>query len=213
MISTDFVLVLCSFSKTSLVVSFDYTSQNTFQSMSDFKDIFETVENQNWVKCWFAVEIARRGLLELCKDVIRTLHSTILSKVPPGPACKTCKLHEVIPYSISVHKCKRGKCSCPSKRCNLKVCDTFRAEIEKEHKYNEISWKNTNVEEWRNNPWEIAKCFFPRDGYKAKKDAEDTDFNGIANLLINNNLFRNYLSKSSLQLCEKVRMIYKVYNF
>lgn len=175
--------------------------------MSDYTDIFRTEENQNWAKCCFAVEIARRGLLEICESEIRTFHLKILSKVKEGPACKNCSIQEIIPYSSPNHKCKHGKCNCPSKSCPLGICDTFRIQMENEHRYKELSWKNTNIEEWRNSPWEVAKCYFPKDGYITKLSAEQTDFHGIISLIINNNQLRKRFSPHTLNLACTVSKI------
>lgn len=170
--------------------------------MSHYTDIFKTPENQNWAKCWFASEITRRGLLEICKYELKNFHAIITSNLPIGP-CKSCKVQDVIPYSKS-HRCRPGQCNCPSKQCVLGICHILRTKIEQEHSYREISWKNTNVEEWRQNEWEVAKCYFPKDGYINKKTAEDTDLNGVLSFIFCNKLFKKLFSSANLQLCVKV---------
>lgn len=173
-----------------------------FQKMTDLEATFKTKENQNWAKCSFAIQIARLGLLELCKCKIRQFHLNIISKLPPGAikVCINCSESDIIPYSQPGHRCRVGQCKCPSKQCPLSVCDILKTEIEREHRYNQISWKNTNIGEWFNSSWEVAKCFFPLKGYKTKKTAEETDFNGIISLIMNNKIFERSSSLPNFQL-------------
>lgn len=171
--------------------------------MADYKDIFKSVDSQNWLKVSFAVEIARQSLLQFCNDEIAKLHSAITSTLPPGPACNGCKLSEVIPYSNENHRCKRP-CNCPPKPCPHGVCCSLRKAVEKEHRFQEISWNYTNLAAWRTDSWEIAKCYLPPDGYNSKT-AKDIDFNGVISLITNNKKIGSTFSFSNLQAeCKKV---------
>lgn len=38
--------------------------------MDDYKDIFKTAENPNWIKCLFAIRIVTQPLLEFCQREI-----------------------------------------------------------------------------------------------------------------------------------------------
>lgn len=170
--------------------------------MSEYKAIFTTKEKRNWVKCSFAIQIVRLGLLEFCKSKIDTFHSSLISKLPAGTvtACTNCSEVDVIPYSKPGHRCCRGNCRCPSKPCPLRVCDTLRTNIESEHLYNQISWKNTTIGEWLPSSWEVAKCYFPVNGYKTKKTAEETDFNGFISLMMNCKIFERSSSLLKFQI-------------
>lgn len=175
--------------------------------MSHFKDIFKTPENQNWAKCWIASEITRMGLLEICESELKSFHTQLTLNLPPNsPTCTQCKIRNIIPYSRS-HGCRQGQCRCAWKKCCLGICDELGQKIQKVHKFGEISWKNTNMEEWPHNEWEVAKCYFPMTGYLGKKTPGETDFNGIISLIINNTLFDNCFSTQNLQLCDQVRFI------
>lgn len=166
--------------------------------MADYKEIFKTAENQNWLKCCYAIQVVRQGLLDFCTHEIGKFHTAITSKLPQTnvTTCTNCKTSDVIPYSKPGHSCRVGKCRCPSSICVFGVCHILKAAIEKEHRYKHISWKNTNIAAWLLSPWEIAKCYFPPDGYKRKMTAEETDLNGIISLIKNNTIFERL---SSLQ--------------
>lgn len=175
--------------------------------MVDYKAIFKRKENQNWVKCSLAIQIARLGLIEFCKYEIGKFHIGITKTLPVGKPCTTCRLQDVIPYSKSGHKCRSGHCTCISKPCKLRVCDTMKTKIENEHMFNQISWKNTDISGWFTSPWEVAKCYFPTDGYRNKKTAEETDFNGLISLMMNCKIFERLSSLQHFQIAwEKVSM-------
>ncbi|KAH3786588.1 hypothetical protein DPMN_164695 [Dreissena polymorpha] len=61
----------------------------------------------------------------------------------------------------------------------------IRDEIEKRHRYGNGSWKNSSQNQFVSDPWEIAKCYFPVDGYYGIKSAHETDFNGIISFMLN----------------------------
>ena len=46
------------------------------------------------------------------------------------------------------------------------------------------SWINTDAPNWCTDPWQIAKCYLSKDGYKDVNQAEDTDFNKIINFIL-----------------------------
>lgn len=177
--------------------------------MAEWKEFFKTNENQNWAKCVFAIKIAREGLIEYCKKEIETFHASITSKLPQGTvtACTGCTVSDIIPYSRPGHTCKQGECKCPSKPCPFGICDKMKDNIEKEHRYKHISWKNTKISDWLCCPWEVAKCYFPLTGYQGKSD-EETDFNGLISLLINNKIFETTFSQKT---CDDVGFITSFY--
>ncbi|XP_052766385.1 uncharacterized protein LOC128207479 isoform X2 [Mya arenaria] len=84
--------------------------------------------------------------------------------------------------------------------------------IEGHHRSNGPSWKNTNANDWCSNPREVAKCFLPPDGYLNVQTADDTDINGIINLIINCKFFDNYFTDDLARpqnICTKVRDVGK----
>lgn len=184
--------------------------------MADYKKIFISAEHQNWAKCFYAFQVGRLGLLELCKNEIEDFHLHVISQLPPETiqACTHCTTTDIIPYSRPGHKCRQGHCRCPSKPCPNGICDILKAEIEREHRYTQISWKNTNIRDWCLSSWEMAKCYFPMDGYKGKTKPEDTDFNGIITLIKNNKIFERCFSPQNFHAkFDKVSLSTFVYKY
>lgn len=177
--------------------------------MKDYKDILKTAENQNWAKCSVAIWIATQPLLVFCQREIEKFHLNITLKLSPGSACYSCKLEEVIPYSKVNHRCRRP-CKCPSKPCPNNVCDKIRTAVEQQHKFKEISWQNTNIEKWQTDAWELAKCYFPLEGYKSKT-TEETDLNAILSLIHCNELLgKNFSFQDGFEkVCQRVCMLFR----
>lgn len=168
--------------------------------MTDYAAIFVTAENQNWAKYALAVHIARDGLLDFVKSQAAQLQADLIKnnlQKPLAPVCTACTTADVVPCrSSGICTFFRGKCkfhTSVSKKCPRRLCNKIRTDIEKEHRYYGPSWKNTNAKAWCTNAWEIAKCFFPPDGYLDKTTAEETDFNGILSFILNCKRFDNLL--------------------
>ncbi|XP_052226174.1 uncharacterized protein LOC127841393 [Dreissena polymorpha] len=149
--------------------------------MASLADVFKDKERTNWLKAWLAIDIAKSGLEHFADNEAHNFHQHIYSQVTstrksPLSTCTSCTTDNVW-YNNQ----------CPMQICN-KVCQ----KINNEHRYknnnkNEYcwSWKNTSAELWQTNYWEIAKCFFPPDGYAATSSIQDTDFNGVVSFLLN----------------------------
>ncbi|XP_052768188.1 uncharacterized protein LOC128208679 [Mya arenaria] len=188
--------------------------------MASYKTLFQEKKNQNWLKASVAVDIARKGLIPFVTTVVTYLHQAIRANVeqtnglPPGTTCNSCTTPNVLPCRT------RGVCggfrSLPCKfhqhahfrYCPAKICNDFMQGIEGHHRFNGPSWKNTNANDWCSNPWEVAKCFLPPDGYLNVQTADDTDINGVISLIINCRFFDNYFTDDLSQLhniCTKVR--------
>lgn len=173
--------------------------------MADCTEILTVEEIKNWAKCSYAVQITRLGLLDFCKYEIEKFHLSIITGLRQGTACNQCTVSDVIPYSRPGHGCRPGQCRCPSIPCALGVCDNIRNLVEKEHRYNQIYWKSTNMADWFLCPWEIAKCFLQEVDYKDKNTPEFTDFNSIISLIKNNRRFAKLYSFPNLEaICERV---------
>ena len=80
------------------------------------------------------------------------------------------------------------------RQCPANVCDKVFVEIAKQHRYSDPSWKNTLANDWASSPWQIAKAYFPPDGYTGNRSAQDTDLNGIISFMMNCKHFNNTFS-------------------
>lgn len=157
--------------------------------MADYKDVFKTTKNQNWAKLAVAVYIATQGLLDFVKSHIDKFQKDLLannSKTSAVLTCNTCSTTDVVPCP-SRGICNHGKCkfhTSPPKKCLNSICNNIQSDIENEHRFKTVSWKNTDARAWCTNAWQIAKCFMPP-GYLLVTTAEETDFNGLINVILN----------------------------
>ncbi|XP_060556023.1 uncharacterized protein LOC132716718, partial [Ruditapes philippinarum] len=154
----------------------------------------------NWVKASLAVLITKEGIEPFVEREIKQFQQKCLIDIcnnqgrPSGTICTNCCTEKVV--------------NCPGKRnCNVvngtcrihgnslppcpnKICHYFKTEIQKSHRYNGPSYKNTDATQWCSKSWEVAKCFMPPDGYKDVVSASDTDFNGVNSVIINCRCFQ-----------------------
>lgn len=162
--------------------------------MADYKDVFETAENQNWAKLAFACHIARQGLFNFVKQHIVQLRNDLIEK--NSRTCSTCKTSDVVPCP-SKGTCSYGRRKCrfhtsPPIKCPNGVCNNILGDIQKEHRFNKPTWKNTDATKWCTDAWEIAKCFLPCD-YRQVEKEDEIDFNGILSVVLNCNIFYKVL--------------------
>ncbi|XP_052244576.1 uncharacterized protein LOC127853827 [Dreissena polymorpha] len=144
--------------------------------MASLADVYKDKERTNWLKAWLAIDIAKSGLEHLADNEAQNFHRLIYSHV--GSSCTSCTTANVQ----------------QKKPCPRKICDQVCQKIIKEHRYNSLSWKNTSAQLWQTNYWEIAKCYFPPDGYAATSSIQDTDFNGVISFMLNCKRFDSSLS-------------------
>jgi hypothetical protein len=181
----------------------------------------------NWVKASLAVLITKEGIEPFVEDEIEQFQQKCLTDIcnnqglPSGTTCINC--------------CTENVVNCPTKRicnvvnrtcrfhrnflpavCQKKICHNFNTEIQKAHRYNGPSYKNTDATQWCSKSWEVAKCFMPPDGYKDAVSASETDFNGVNSVIINCRCFQTKvtddLSKNG-NIFDKVRQISLVFFF
>lgn len=181
--------------------------------MSNYTDLLRSLENQNWAKCAVAVSITSEGLRDLVKKEIEVFRDNILTNVrqPSAFTCNSCSTSDVLECPTNtVCKKYQGKCTFhtyPPSQCKNNICNKIRDEIIKEHLFGKPSWKNTDATKWCSDEWEIAKCYFPPNGYEDKHTAEETDFNGLISCIINCTLFKNHFR--SLTLCPHLHCVCK----
>ncbi|KAH3770592.1 hypothetical protein DPMN_171881 [Dreissena polymorpha] len=170
--------------------------------------VFTEAERTNWLKAWMAVDIAKSGLEQFVDNEAKTLHTniynTIWSSSQGAATCIGCHTANLLKCPTQGVCKKRGAHgSCPSmhdnaakqpRPCPANVCTKVHDEIVNQHAYSNPSWKNTSAQQWAKYPWEIAKAYFPPDGYVGKTSVQDTDFNGIISFMMNCNQIHNKFS-------------------
>ncbi|KAH3812381.1 hypothetical protein DPMN_140811 [Dreissena polymorpha] len=180
--------------------------------MASLADVFTEKESTNWLKAWLAVDIAKSGLDHFAENEAKTLHlniyNAVWSSVMAPAVCFGC-------HTANLLNCPtRGVCdkqgansSCKAmhdtvtnqpRPCPTYVCNKVLDEIKNLHRFARPSWKNTRADLWAQHPWQIAKAYFPPDGYTAKNSVQETDFNGIISFMMNCKHFDN---KFSFPIC------------
>ncbi|KAH3868967.1 hypothetical protein DPMN_032122 [Dreissena polymorpha] len=172
--------------------------------MAGIADVLTESERTNWLKSLLAIAIAKSGVEKFVEKEATTLHGNIYNAIlsSGAVACNGC-------HTANLLKCPTRKicikvgAQCTSmhdtalkqpRPCPANVCNRVLDEIAKQHRFSNPSWKNTSANHWSSNPWQIAKAYFPPDGYTETSSVQDTDFNGIISFMMNCKHFNNTFS-------------------
>ncbi|XP_052285448.1 uncharacterized protein LOC127881542 isoform X10 [Dreissena polymorpha] len=181
--------------------------------MAPDTNIFTDKQTNNWFKACIALNLTKDGLT----DLVVTELLNVQTKV--GRSCGQCFIQNLIPCPTQ-DVCKKRKgnnCSFHNslqpKSCQ--TCDKVKQNITLLHRFKGPSWANTKAELWATDPWEIGKCYLPRDGYSSVSSVQESDFNGVVSIVLNCTHFQTCLSAACLsppppdKQCplEKVRQI------
>jgi hypothetical protein len=179
--------------------------------MSDYKSKLGDKGFCNWIKASLAISVTKAGMQDVVCNKLELIHRTVLDEVRSEEQ-KRNNIYCFGCVTLSVVPCSKLSCNYVSKTCPFHkqyqprpcrngICDQIRQKICDSHVYRKPSWKNTHAEYWCNSYWEYAKCFMPPDGYLDKKSYDDTDFNGVVNILMNHLDFKREVD---ICVCENV---------
>lgn len=164
--------------------------------MKHYKEKLKETDFHNWLKIVLGIHFTKLTILSLVTSVIKVFHSDALTEVfgsddvGEEQICAQCLRDNIVnPNSKTFKKCSKN------------VCHQLAQQIRNNHEYSIPSWKNSRPARWCQCPWELAKCFMPRDGYLSANTAEETDLNGILSVMINHKAFRKTFP---LDVCRKV---------
>ncbi|XP_053382097.1 uncharacterized protein CXorf38 homolog [Mercenaria mercenaria] len=161
---------------------------------------------KNWITAGLAVLFTKEGIEPTVYDEIERFQQKCLSDIcnnnglPAGATCSSCCTENVVVCPTNrICNVGRGQCSFHrnsatqylASGCPNKICHNFKNEIQSAHRFYGPSYKNTDATQWCSNPWEVAKCFMPPDGYKDVTSAAETDFNGIISVIKNYKEFQS----------------------
>ncbi|KAH3724927.1 hypothetical protein DPMN_050754 [Dreissena polymorpha] len=202
--------------------------------MSDYIDIIRKPETQNWFKAAMGMNITRDCLLDIVKEITHELYNTIRKEinrkhgVPEIDVCSQCYTPNVLTCDTDNKCChyKNGRCAFHDiykpRNCSANLCNEICKEIVCRHRFRNRSkpksfqgptWVNTDASKWCAEPWQIAKCYLSKDGYKDVNKEEEADFNGIVNIMYNCEFFQMYFKDDLTQkenVCIKVLLLQKV---
>ncbi|XP_052237781.1 uncharacterized protein LOC127849098 [Dreissena polymorpha] len=176
-------------------------------------NIFTDKQTNNWFKACIALNLTKDGLT----DLVVTELLNVQTKV--GRSCGQCFIQNLIPCPTQdvCKKRKRNNCSFHNSQQpkSCQTCDKVKQNITLLHRFKGPSWANTKAELWATDPWEIGKCYLPRDGYSSVSSVQESDVNGVVSIVLNCTHFQTCLSAACLsppppdKQCplEKVRQI------
>ncbi|XP_052242846.1 uncharacterized protein LOC127852873 isoform X3 [Dreissena polymorpha] len=197
--------------------------------MSDYIDIIRKPETQNWFKAAMGMNITRDCLLDIVKEITHELYHTIRKEInrkhgiPEINVCSQCHTPNVLTCDTDNKCChyKNGRCAFHDiykpRNCSANLCNEICKEIVCRHRFRNRSkpksfqgptWVNTDASKWCAEPWQIAKCYLSKDGYKDVNKEEEADFNGIVNIMYNCEFFQMYFKDDLTQkenVCIKAR--------
>ncbi|XP_052241974.1 uncharacterized protein LOC127852175 isoform X4 [Dreissena polymorpha] len=199
--------------------------------MSDYIDIIRKPETQNWFKAAMGMNITRDCLLDIVKEITHELYNTIRKEinrkhgVPEIDVCSQCYTPNVLTCDTDNKCChyKNGRCAFHDiykpRNCSANLCNEICKEIVCRHRFRNRSkpksfqgptWVNTDASKWCAEPWQIAKCYLSKDGYKDVNKEEEADFNGIVNIMYNCEFFQMYFKDDLTQkenVCIKAKHV------
>jgi hypothetical protein len=164
-------------------------------------------EFKNWVKGALALLFTKDALTDFVSAEVDRHHQRLLQLVPAANLLNTCNC-----TINSLPPCTRSRNHShivpgPKQLCSRGVCNILMDAICKDHRFRGPSWKNTTPQKWCTDAFEVAKCFFPPDGYFHTTSLLETDFNGIVSVIINNLSFTTQIQDNLAtepNVCTKV---------
>ncbi|XP_053379599.1 uncharacterized protein LOC128548526 [Mercenaria mercenaria] len=178
----------------------------------------------NWVKAGLAVLFTKEGIQPFVHDEIEQFQRKCLAdicnnnKLLVGSTCNSCCTENILVCPTNkICNVRRGNCSFHRNTsmqynpagCLNNICHNFKTKIEKAHRYNSPSYRNTDATQWCSNPWEVAKCFLPPNGYMDVTSADEMDFNGVISVIMN---YKGFQSKvQDINIFDKGRDIGKAF--
>ncbi|KAH3728813.1 hypothetical protein DPMN_054775 [Dreissena polymorpha] len=159
-------------------------------------NIFNDKNTNNWFKACISLNFTKEGLTDF---VLKELHNV---QTLVGRSCGQCFIQNLIPCPTQdvCTKRKRNNCSFHNSQ-QPTSCQTghkVKQNITLLHRFNGPSWANTKAERWAMDPWEIGKCYLPRDGYSSVSSVKESDFNGVVSIVLNCTHFQTCISAACL---------------
>ncbi|XP_060575426.1 uncharacterized protein LOC132732915 [Ruditapes philippinarum] len=148
---------------------------------------------RNWMRGALALKYLKIGLEDFSEKVVAKHHNDLMKTL--GNTCNTCTERSLLPHKQDQcprqgkHQClctkiqkKKSRLLCP----NGGFCGNVYNKIVCNHRFQDPSFTNTDVQKWSSDPWSVATCFINTTGYKDKQSAKDVDCSGLLSMCINN---------------------------
>ena len=150
---------------------------------------------RNWYIAAYCLKVVKIGLHDFINSEVNACYNDVMQHIltaynwPPGTHVD-CSTYNIDPNIVSSKSYSCSNClktspiDCTPGCANATLL-AMKLFVLNAHRFKKITWSNTNLKQWANNEWEIAKCFIPTPGYEHTTCAEDTDLPGLLGIIIN----------------------------
>ena len=189
---------------------------------SSAKHRFQDKQYLNWIKLGQALILVADGLWPFCDRVIREFHDSLKETLGDKLCTAKCHANDIIDRTSdgatfnvkwnaeesnegiaegntddheehdTGNKARRRYIDCPDDICN-KWLDGIYAGLCGDPYY----WKNTNVNMWPKQPWQLAKIFMGKGQQPKTYDPAKTDALGLLQLIKNCKLFSDRVDRQA----------------
>ena len=152
---------------------------------------FRRPDYLNWLKAGQGLKCCGEGLIDFCTAEINKFHSSLI--VEHG--------NTVCPFPKSSKKITFDKGNKSYKvNCTCGVCDAWLGSIASQLATGQFCWKNTDVQEWPLQSWQMAKVFMGAGKDPSSYNPADTDTAGFLQLILNCRVFAGLLDATKVKL-------------
>lgn len=146
--------------------------------MSTLEKRLEDPEYKAWVKCGLCLAYVKGGLEEFANERSKRAHNIVITEV-----VKTNFYNNVCPTAVDV----RQRSGCWQMDCCCNNCDEYVKQIDKlktpGFSFNKFNWKNSNIQLWPTDAWEMMKVFMNQGQKAFQNNAQDSDLSAILNFI------------------------------
>ncbi|XP_060563140.1 uncharacterized protein LOC132722633 [Ruditapes philippinarum] len=170
----------------------------------------EKEKYRQWVKAGLGLGYLKEGLAPFCNDIADQQYKDILQNIRSKKSlsstvtCGSCRFETLKPDHKPVGNGKNKvcplrqvncRCCFKGKICPNNICGAIYDSIIQYHASIPPApfWKNSDVQQWSTDHWDVCKCFINAPGYKDKTSAADTDCTGLLHVIINNTYFHSHI--------------------
>lgn len=157
--------------------------------MSSLNVRLEDPEYRNWVKAGLCLGLLKDGLTGFATDKSNELHDFVLDhlKKRGSPAFNRMCSNATIQYDRYT---KNWSIDCTCNSCKDYMVELYKcravtlgASSSQPFTFRQGNFNNTDIQEWPNIPWQMAKVFMNPGQKVASQDAKDSDLSGLLNFI------------------------------
>ena len=147
--------------------------------MSTLQTRLQDQDYINWVKAGLCLIHTKSGLEEFAEAASQSLHQSILNNIIPtfaSAAQPVCGVNIARQKLIPI---------CTDQYCQNFINEVINIGFDQNHTFTVNRWNlgNSDIAQWHNHHWELAKIFMNRGQLPTQVSASQTDMSGILNFI------------------------------